>query len=163
MPGETVCIAWLKEFCRLRNKVYIDHGEMLATKELFGEWAAETYTPISIVDQIIGTEKRSLYELDDMDFGAEASSQPYEGRVAQSEFDRAMKVRKAHSFRLHNWGPRHQQVQLVGSFDNWEKRHELRFDHITNQWFITLHLAKGNYFYKYIINGQNWVVNEEEN
>ena len=38
MPGETVCIAWLKEFCLLREKVYIDHNELMATKALFPEW-----------------------------------------------------------------------------------------------------------------------------
>jgi len=50
MPGETVCIAWLQEFCRLRDKVYIDHAEMEATKALFGEWNAQMYAPIHIVD-----------------------------------------------------------------------------------------------------------------
>ena len=73
MPGETVCIAWLQEFCRLREKVYIDNKEMDATQALFGEWSPQMYAPINIVEQIIGTEKHNLYELDDMDFGAEAS------------------------------------------------------------------------------------------
>ena len=50
MPGETVCIAWLKEFCRLRGKVYIDHNEMTATKALFPEWNPKLYKPINIVD-----------------------------------------------------------------------------------------------------------------
>lgn len=72
MPGETVCIAWLKEFCRLRSKVYIDVNEMQATKALFSEWNAEMYAPINIVDQVIGKEKCNLYQLDDVDFGAEA-------------------------------------------------------------------------------------------
>ena len=132
MPGETVCIAWLQEFCRLRNKIYIDHKEMLATKALFNEWHARMYTPINIFDQIIGSEKRDLYELDDIDIGAEASRQPYEGRVVPSEFDRVMKERAPHLFRMHNRGPRHQTVHLCGSFDNWEKRHEMQFDHISN-------------------------------
>lgn len=33
---------------------------------------------------------------------------------------------------------------------------------MVNQWFVTLHLTKGNYYYKYILNGNNWVVNEKE-
>lgn len=112
MPGETVCIAWLQEFCRLREKIYVDHNEIEATKAKFGEWNAEMYAPINIVEQIIGSEKRNLYELDDMDFGAEASRshQPSDGRVVPSEFDRVMKERAPHAFKFHNNGPRHQTV-----------------------------------------------------
>mmetsp|Transcript_18089 Transcript_18089/g.24219 ORF Transcript_18089/g.24219 Transcript_18089/m.24219 type:complete len:227 (+) Transcript_18089:3350-4030(+) len=162
MPGEKVCIAWLQEFCRLRNKVYFDCREMNATKALFKEWNARDYKPINIVDQVIGSEKRSQYELDDMDIGAEASRQPYDGRIVPSEFDRIMNERAPHTFRLHNWGPRHQVVQICGSFDNWEKRHEMQFDHYANQWFTTLHLPRGEYAYKYVINNESWVVNQEE-
>ena len=85
---------------------------MNATKALFGEWNAQMYQPINIIDQIIGTEKRNLYELEDIDMGAEASRQPYDGRIVPSEFDRVMKERAPHTFRLHNWGPRHQMVQI---------------------------------------------------
>ena len=74
MPGETVCIAWLQEFCRMRQKVFIDYNEMMATKALFSEWSPQMYTPINIVEQIIGTEKSNLYEMDDVDFGAEESA-----------------------------------------------------------------------------------------
>jgi hypothetical protein len=39
----------------------------------------------------------------------------------------------------------------------------MNFDPFTNQWFVTLHLKPGEEFlYKYIINGNNWVVNDEE-
>jgi hypothetical protein len=38
----------------------------------------------------------------------------------------------------------------------------MSFDSYTNQWFVTLHLPKGEHYYKYIVNGTNWVVNEEE-
>ena len=135
---------------------------MHAAKALFGEWNAQQYAPINIFDQIIGSEKCNLYELDDADIGAEASRQPYGGRVVQSEFDRVQKERAPHSFRLHNWGPRHQIVQICGSFDSWEKRHEMQFDHIANQWFATIHLPRGEHTYKYVINNEKWVVNEEE-
>ena len=45
---------------------------------------------------------------------------------------------------------------------NWEKRHELSFDFHTQQWFVTLHLPRGEYSYKYVLNNQHWVVNDEE-
>ena len=50
MPGETVCKAWQQEFCRLRQKVFIDYKEMAATKALFSEWSPQMYSPINIVE-----------------------------------------------------------------------------------------------------------------
>ena len=42
-------------------------------------------------------------------------------------------------------------------------RHELSFDPFTNQWFVTLHLKPGqDFYYKYIIDNDNWVMNEDE-
>ena len=38
----------------------------------------------------------------------------------------------------------------------------MNFDHFTNQWFITLHLKRGKYLYKYVVNDKNWVINEKE-
>jgi 1,4-alpha-glucan branching enzyme len=64
---------------------------------------------------------------------------------------------------LHNRGPRHNKVEICGSFDNWDERHELQFDPFTNQWFVTLHLKVGEeYLYKYVLNDDQWVTNEEE-
>lgn len=54
-------------------------------------------------------------------------------------------------------------VQLVGSFDNWEMKHGMSYDHITSMWFTTKDLVKGKYTYKYVINGKIWKINEEEN
>ena len=48
--------------------------------------------------------------MDDIDFGASESAQRFEGRIEPSEFDRVMKERSAHTFKLHNRGPRHQSV-----------------------------------------------------
>ena len=38
----------------------------------------------------------------------------------------------------------------------------MKFDHYANQWFTTMHIQRGEYTYKYVLNGQNWVTNEEE-
>jgi hypothetical protein len=39
----------------------------------------------------------------------------------------------------------------------------MNFDPFTNQWFTTLHVKVGTeYLYKYIINDDTWVTNEEE-
>ena len=80
---------------------------MNATKALFKDWNAREYRPKNIIDEVIGSENAAQYELDDMDIGAEAGKSPYDGRIVPSEFDRAINERAAHTFRLHNWGPRH--------------------------------------------------------
>ena len=39
----------------------------------------------------------------------------------------------------------------------------MNFDPFTNQWFTTIHLKAGEeYYYKYIINDDQWIVNDEE-
>jgi len=63
---------------------------------------------------------------------------------------------------MHNKEARHSSVELCGSFDNWKIRHAMSFDNYTGQWFITLHLNKGKYLYKYVVNGSNWIINDKE-
>lgn len=80
-----------------------------------------------------------------------------------SAFDQAAFSKKPKAFSLHNRGPRHRKVEICGSFDEWDTRHELNFDPFTNQWFTTLHLKPGaEHLYKYIVNDTEWIVNEEE-
>ena len=80
-----------------------------------------------------------------------------------SAFDQIAFNKKPKAIELPNRGPRYNSVEICGSFDDWQVRHQMNFDPFTNQWFVTLHLKPGEEFlYKYIINGSNWVVNDEE-
>lgn len=80
-----------------------------------------------------------------------------------SNFDVQEMQRKPNQFTLHNNGPKYDQVQLIGSFDEWKTKHAMKFDDVSKRWFFTMHLKPGNeYHYKYIVNGQYWVVNDEE-
>lgn len=80
-----------------------------------------------------------------------------------SAFDRIAFAKKPKQFVMHNRGQRYRRVELCGSFDDWKVRHDMNFDPFTNQWFINIHLKVGQeYYYKYIINDNQWVVNEEE-
>lgn len=75
---------------------------------------------------MFGSEINKLYELDDIDFGAEeVKEQPTLVKYVSSEFDMIQRERVAQTFMLHNRGPRHLKVQLCGSFDNWDKRHPM--------------------------------------
>ena len=64
-------------------------------------------------------------------------------------------------FRLVDPGKHFRNVELCGTFDEWKKRHRLRYDGYTSQWFIALHLKNGVYQYKYIVDG-HWRVNDKE-
>jgi len=163
MCGETVSKAWLTEFCRLRGKVYTDYSTLEKQQKSFSEWSEDQYRPVNLFDSMFGSEMRQLFDKDDIDFGAEEEKEVTgPGKQIVSEFDKIQRSRQPHNFMLHNRGPRHQTVKICGSFDDWQTKYDMRYDHITNQWFITLHLPKGEYFYKYIIDDKHWVVNEEE-
>lgn len=49
-----------------------------------------------------------------------------------SAFDKQSFNKISHTFTMPNRGPRHNRVQLCGSFDNWTVRHEMNFDPFTN-------------------------------
>jgi len=72
-----------------------------------------------------------------------------------------MKIR--HPFTMPNRGSRHNSVHLCGTDDNRTVRQERSLDPFTNCWFFMMHMRPGDeYYFKYIINGDNWVVNDDE-
>jgi hypothetical protein len=79
-----------------------------------------------------------------------------------SHFENPKDDKFPHVFTMHNQGPRYGRVELCGTFDNWKTRHSMNFDNYTNQWFITLHLGRGKFHYKYVVNGTLWLVNDKE-
>jgi superoxide dismutase len=65
-----------------------------------------------------------------------------------------------HVFTMHNNRPLIKMVELCGSFDGWKTRFPMQFDVYNKKWFTTMHLTRGKYLYKYLVNSINWVVNE---
>ena len=49
MDGEKVSKAWLNEFCRLRDKIFIDYTKVNALLKEMPPWHPSQYTPISII------------------------------------------------------------------------------------------------------------------
>lgn len=70
MAGETVCKAWLAEFFRLRNKVFVDESMIKTVEESFKPWSTTDFTPISIIQEIFGQEKKKQI-FQDYNLGAE--------------------------------------------------------------------------------------------
>lgn len=176
MSGDVVCKAWLGEFYRLRGKIYVDETTIAENSKDMTQWTPDQYKPINIVQELFGIDNQSpiMNQLQDIDHGAASNEDngPSDRRRGSlhiddlmSAFDRTAFNLKPYSFRMHNIGPQHEKVQICGSFDgpDWQVRHDMNFDSFTNQWYITLHLQPGQeYYYKYVINDQHWVVNEDE-
>lgn len=170
MCGDEVSRAWLSEFYRLSGKIFVDYTIVNDLNSKFPDWSPADYTPISIIQEIFGSEKRARV-LQDLDHGAEdeknqADASPdrlMEIDNIMSAFDQAAYNKKPKTFAIHNRGPRHNCVEICGSFDDWQVRHEMSFDPFTNQWFVTIHLKPNqDFYYKYILNSDNWIVNDED-
>ncbi len=55
----------------------------------------------------------------------------------------------------------HNTVQLCGSFGNWQVRYPLTYDSNNHQWTTQLKIKKGIHYYKYLVDGQ-WMINNDE-
>jgi len=74
MSGEVVCKAWLGEFCRIQETLYVDSNIVEQTKRNFeAPWRPDEYQQISIIQEIFGQEKKRKMFCD-IDFGAHAES-----------------------------------------------------------------------------------------
>jgi len=167
MDGERVSKAWLSEFFRLRRKVFSDERVVQETLLKIKVWSPQSYQPIHTFEELFGLDKKLQKPMVDIDEGAEEEKEidhdaNTNSRAVLKEVEEE-EERYHHIFLMPNKGPRYQQVQLCGSFDNWQIRHAMTYDQQNNQWFIILHLKKGKYSYKYIINGNQWVINDKEN
>jgi len=58
MCGERVSKAWLGEFCRLKNKIMINYKTVEDLTPKFNNWRPQDYTPISIIQEIFGQDKK---------------------------------------------------------------------------------------------------------
>ena len=157
--------AWLTEFYRLRNKIFVDEAIVQDCLAKLQPWSIKNYSPMKNFEEMLGIQQKIDLDFEDIDFGAEEEKEVFEddkSRQILSQFENPKDDKYPHVFMMHNYGQKHKNVQLCGTFDNWKTRHNMTFDSYTNQWFLTLHLAKGKYMYKYIINESNWVINNEE-
>lgn len=78
MDGEIVSKAWLKEFYRLRGKVYVEDSIIADALYKMKPWAPEIYKPLSSFEEMFGLDKKLNIALDDIDFGAEEEKEVHE-------------------------------------------------------------------------------------
>jgi len=58
MDGEIVSKAWLNEFYRLKEKIYVDYRIVKENEDKFQNWSPQNYEPISIIQEIFGQDKK---------------------------------------------------------------------------------------------------------
>ena len=73
MGGDRVSRAWLNEFFRLRNKIFVDSDIVKKTLCKMGTWCPKSYTPMTSLEDMLGKEMGVLTSLalDNIDFGGE--------------------------------------------------------------------------------------------
>jgi glycogen synthase len=59
-------------------------------------------------------------------------------------------------FTYKNSEHRLKSVQLIGSFDEWQVRHKLKYHSTKEHWYVILRLPKGRFLYKFIIDNKVW-------
>jgi len=153
MDGANVTRAWCREFYRLRGKVFIDQElERIESNNLTSEWDFAKYNDSYIDEYVYRTMVLNNSQEDVKEFVslAELVKRGNKSELVPTTFKFSLGAKQAYS------------VQLSGSFDDWKFNHALKYDQYTNTWFVTLHLKKGKYLYKYIVDGQ-WTHNGEEN
>lgn len=143
MDGEIVSKAWLGEFYRLRGKIFIDYTVVSALEKKFKPWTPAEYQPISIIQEIFGSDKKKQI-FQEIDHGAtenepkrakgeyESPDKLQELDTITSAFDAAAFNKKPFAFQFMNRGPRYKRVELCGSMDEWQTRHEMNYDPFTN-------------------------------
>jgi len=43
---------------------------------------------------------------------------------------------------------------ISGSFDEWKEKHNLKFDHFSKTWNISLQLPPGEYYFKFLVENE---------
>ena len=117
MDGEIVSKAWLGEFYRLRGKIFIDYTIVDALEKKFKPWNPVEYAPISIIQEIFGSDKKKQI-FQEIDHGAtenevkeyESPDKLQELDTITSAFDAAAFNKKPSSFMFQNRGPRYRRV-----------------------------------------------------
>lgn len=149
VDGEQVAKAWNKEFYRLKGKIYYEAGVRNETKDgLRGiNWS------VSDFDESLPENKNKNPPLKRTASGI-LIEQVAKNKKALPESEL---FKQQTMFTYRTAGLRLQSVQMTGSFDKWQIRHPLQYDHAKASWHITLQLPRGKFYYKFIIDGSTWV------
>lgn len=144
---EKVSRAWNKEFYRLKGKIYF---EPLVRQETLKDLKGMKWTTADFNDSL--PENRN-------------KNPPLKRTASGILIEQVGMAKKLHPkdsktqvlFYYKTKGIKLASVQLTGSFDKWQIRHPLQYDHAKASWHITLQIPKGRFLYKFVLDGNTWV------
>ncbi len=148
MDGATVSRAWCGEFYRLKGKMFYEPTERYFYLEKLKacNWTSDKYNP----DLPINQNSRKVIRRSPS--GAMIDELPSKRPSPPSEDSKRHVL-----FRYKSEDLKLKSVYLTGSFDNWQVRHSMSYDHTSDSWHVTLQLPKGKYIYKFVVEGVTWV------
>jgi len=151
MDGSHVSRAWSRELYRLKQKIFI---EPTVRWEVHKKLENVHWTALDFKDELPENKTKTP--------GMKRSpSGALLEQAAKMSKPVSEDTKKQVLFRYQTPGMKVGSVQLVGSFDKWQIRHSMTFDHTKNMWHITLQLPKGRYHYKFVIDGTQWVYSHD--
>jgi len=149
MDGAVVSRAWNKEIYRLKNKIYFENTER---KETFEKVSNLKWRYLDYDDSLPENKSKK----------PKIKRTPSGALLAQAEENlKQLEEAKSYSVIAFRYPGKINSVHLTGSFDNWEVRHPMAYDHVKHQWQVTLQLPKGKHFYKFVVDNKNWMTSEE--
>lgn len=139
--------AWCQELYRLRNKIFCEPQERDRFISLMvpSTMSSEDFIPVPPSNKQKVRIQRTpsgtiLNKLTD-------------NRPSQLNSEQKRRVLMRYQTR----GSKVKSVQVTGSFDKWQIRYPMMYDHSNSQWYLTLQLPKGKHYYKFVIEGSLWV------
>ena len=143
MDGAKVSRAWNSEFYRLRRRLFHEPEEFSRyLQEISASGWTSNQTEVALPET-----KRAAPRLKRTPSGILATARP----SASTKRHTLFRYTPSHSQKIRS-------IHLVGSFDKWQNRHALLFDSATGSWQVTLQLGKGQFLYKFVIDGHLWVL-----
>lgn len=151
MDGSTVTREWDKEFYRLRGKYFAEQLTPDEIEKIPSDWNFEKFND-SYIDEYF---YRTFISPDkEPETGAKL--------IPLTELAKKQGDTRPFVFQINLGTRKVNSVEVSGSFDNWKSKNKCEYDSFTNTWYVTMHLKKGKYLYKYVVDGA-WMHNEAEN
>lgn len=139
-----VARAWDKEFHRLTKKAYLNK-----------EYLDKDQLNLDQIDSLINLINLFDYEK----FDLEESS--VENHNKKSSFNVNLEESIKVTFTYSDKNSQHTKISVIGSFNNWKEEIHLTYNPIFETWSTITKLPKGEYQYKYIVDGV-WIINNND-
>ena len=137
-----VAIAWGREFYRLQGKTFFDGKKVAQDLEMFTKDSIQTFT-------------KEISEFKESNYIFNSPNNKEENNSIDENKTPITFIYYSNNGIINN------EVNICGSWDDWKSKRSLSFDPLNFRWTIVLMLNKGKYLFKYIVDGE-WCINQNE-